>query len=240
MKTSLIQIIPQIKWWPIKPSVYLYFALLIVLSCSASEVAPKDEETPKPPLEEEVLPPNEDPDAIKILFVGNSLTYVNDLPQELVNYAKTRDVNIATRMLAFPNFALEDHWNQGEMQDLITSNKYDYVVVQQGPSSQEDGRTSLLEFGQKIKTLCESNGSKLAFYMVWPAKVNYHTFDGVIRNYSGAAAATKSILCPVGSIWKEHFDTTEDYSYYGPDLFHPSLAGTKVAAEVIFNSLFRK
>ena len=240
MKTSSIQIKPLLKWLLVKPSAYLYFSLVICLSCSASEVIPQDEEAPNPPPEEEVLPPDEDPDAIKILFVGNSLTYVNDLPRELVNYAKTRDVSITTRMLAFPNYALEDHWNDGEMERLITSNKYDYVIVQQGPSSQEDGRVSLLEFGQKIKALCESNGAKLVFYMVWPAKVNYHTFDGVIRNYSGAAAATNSILCPVGSVWKEHFDTTEDYSYYGPDFFHPSLAGTKVAAEVIFNSLFRK
>jgi lysophospholipase L1-like esterase len=62
-------------------------------------------------------------------------------------------------------------------------------------------------------------------------------FDGVINNYTEAAHKTGSLLCPVGKIWKEHFEKTSDYSYYGPDNFHPSVAGSKAAAAVIFETL---
>jgi hypothetical protein len=175
--------------------------------------------------------------SIHILFVGNSLTYTHNLPVLVEEIAKTYGVKISTEILASPNYALEDHWNDGELQKLIASKKFQYVVVQQGPSSQADGRTMLLDYGQRIKTLCDKNNAQLVFFMVWPSRANSVTFDGVISNYTEAAAKTGSLLCPVGKIWKEHFEKTSDYSYYGPDGFHPSLSGSRIAAEAIFDVL---
>jgi hypothetical protein len=177
--------------------------------------------------------------AKKILFVGNSLTYYNDLPSLVAKVGKDRGVEIKTDMIAYPNYALEDHWNDGAMQTLIATKKYDFVVVQQGPSSQADGRAMLLDYGARIKSLCITHNAKLAFFMVWPAFANYSTFDGVIKNYGDAAAATSSLLCPVGKLWKDHFQATGDYSYYGPDMFHPSLKGSENAALIIFKTLFK-
>lgn len=91
-----------------------------------------------------------------------------------------------------------------------------------------------------MKAVCDQYHAQLAFYMVWPARANDQTFEGVIRNYSEAAMQTNSILCPVGEVWKKYFDATREYSYYGPDQFHPSIEGSKVAAKVIFESLFKE
>ncbi|MBK8496869.1 MAG: SGNH/GDSL hydrolase family protein [Chitinophagaceae bacterium] len=177
--------------------------------------------------------------AKSILFVGNSLTFYNDLPGLVAKAGRDNGVEIKTEMIAYPNYALEDHWNDGQIQTLIASKKYDFVVVQQGPSSQSDGRISLLDYGGRIKGVCAANNTKLAFFMVWPAFANFHTFDGVIKNYTDAAAATNSLLCPVGKLWKDYFLSTGDYSYYGPDMFHPSLKGSENAAKIIFDTLFR-
>jgi hypothetical protein len=145
---------------------------------------------------------------------------------------------IEKEMLAKPNYALEDHWNEGCLQELIKSGYYDFVVIQQGPSSQSDGAQSLLEYGGYIQELCKANDTKLAFFMVWPAKVNYHTFPGVINNYMTAAYTTGAILCPVGFAWKQYIDRTGDWSYYGPDEFHPSPLGSSIAADIIYKNLF--
>ncbi len=177
---------------------------------------------------------------VNLLFVGNSLTYTNDLPGLVEQIASSKGVKVGTRMLALPNYALEDHWNDGKLQDHIKSEEFDYVIVQQGPSSQADGRIMLLTTGAQIKELCEQHNTKLAFFMVWPARVNYHTFGGVIKNYGDAAKETNSILCPVGQVWKDHFDATNDFSYYGPDQFHPSELGSSVAAQVIFETLIQR
>ncbi|MBG6130570.1 hypothetical protein IWQ47_002046 [Aquimarina sp. EL_43] len=175
-----------------------------------------------------------------LLFVGNSLTYSNNLPRLVTQEAKRKGIMITTTMLAKPNYAIVDHWTDKEVQRLIKTKKYDFVIVQQGPSSQTDGREMLLNSGKEYSNLCIANGAKLAYFMVWPSRIYYHTFDGVIKNYTDAAIKNKAILCPVGKVWKQHFDETNDFSYYSPDQFHPSLSGSKVAAKVIVESLFLK
>lgn len=174
----------------------------------------------------------------RILFVGNSLTYTNDLPNLVSAVAAENGRKISVETIAFPNYSLEDHWNDGKIQTMIASGKYNFVIVQQGPSSQDEGRVMLQDYGAKLAKLCSQHKTKLVFYMVWPAISNYKSFDGVIQNYTDAATHAKAILCPVGKRWKEYIDTTNDYLYYGPDGFHPSLKGSEVAAAIIYKTLF--
>jgi hypothetical protein len=172
-----------------------------------------------------------------VLFVGNSLTFTNNLPQLVQETAAEAGIIMITKMVAYPNYGLEDHWNDGEIQALIACKTYDVVIIQQGPSSQAYGRESLLEYGGRISQLCRENNAQLAFFMVWPSLANYNTFSGVIENYTNAASANNALLCPVGKVWKEYFDETSDFSYYGSDGFHPSVAGSRAAASIIFSSL---
>lgn len=175
-----------------------------------------------------------------ILFVGNSLTYTNELPQLVSKNAKQKGIELNSKMIAFPNYAIEDHWNDGQVQQLISSKKYDFVIIQQGPSSQSDGRKMLIDSGKKYKSLCEINGVKLCYFMVWPSLNYYHTFDGVIKNYKDAALINNSILLPVGRVWKDHIDSTKNNEYYSFDGFHPSIRGSQIAAEVIVEHLFQQ
>lgn len=223
--------------------------LLLLLACSSSnEVLDLDNDP---------LPNNGNPDSesqsfrvshgdpetatTSILFVGNSLTYSNDLPKLVYELTKSRNQNIYTKMIAKPNFALIDHLDvDSHVEEEIKSKKFDYVVVQQGPSSQDESRKLLFEGGERFNTLCNVNDTQLAFFMVWPSRLYYHTFDAVIKNHTDVAAEFNAILCPVGKVWKNYFDSTSDYSYYGSDEFHPSLIGSKEAARVIVNSLFNE
>ncbi|MBK6265237.1 SGNH/GDSL hydrolase family protein [Marivirga sp. S37H4] len=174
---------------------------------------------------------------IHILFVGNSLTYANDLPALFKQEARENKIKVKVKTLAKPNYALEDHWLDGTLQLEIAKGKYDYIILQQGPSSRQDGKDMLLNYGKKIKELCELNDCKLAFFMVWPSRQYYSSFPGVISNYEFAAEQTDAIICPVGKEWKTHFDRTGDFSFLSEDGFHPSLKGSKSVAKIIFNYL---
>ena len=175
---------------------------------------------------------------IKVLFIGNSLTYTNNLPKLVKKEAKKKGIKINTKMIAFPNYALMDHWNDGKVQQLIRTKKYDFVIIQQGPSSQNEGRKILIEYGTKLSELSKQNDAKLCYFMVWPSLNYYHTFEGVIKNHSDAAKLNNAILIPVGKVWKNHFDKKNEFQYYGPDGFHPSLLGSKIAAKTIIETLF--
>ena len=175
---------------------------------------------------------------IRLLFLGNSLTYTNDLPALVEQRALEQGFKVRADMIALPNYAIIDHWMDGKASKRILKGQYDFVIVQQGPSSQAEGLRLLKEGGSKFSELCKKKGARLCYYMVWPAREHYASFDAVIRNHEEAARSNEALLCPVGKVWKGYIDTTGRYDYYGPDGFHPSLKGSQVAAAVIVNSLF--
>ena len=212
---------------------YIFFKIfvlgLLVLGCSDTEVN-QDPSTD--------ITLNDDITVdYSLLFIGNSLTATNNLPFLVKQKALESDIIIETTQALANNFGLEDHWEAGNIQNMIATQQFDFVIIQQGPSSQAYGRSSLIEFGGYIKNLCEANGAELAYFMVWPSLTYYNTFPGVIQNYTDAASFNGARLCPVGTQWRSYINQTNDYSYYGPDGFHPSLAGSKIAAEVILQSL---
>jgi hypothetical protein len=172
-----------------------------------------------------------------VLFIGNSLTYTNDLPKKVQKLAKADKIKLSVNSIAKPDYALIDHWQDGDIQKLISSNKYSIVIVQQGPSSQEEGRKYLLDYGTMINEICAAHNCKLAYYMVWPALPNYNTFDGVIKSYTLAAEATDALLFPVGLLWKAELEKNKNAQLYGSDLFHPSEKGTMLAAEIIWKGI---
>ncbi|MBT8290914.1 MAG: SGNH/GDSL hydrolase family protein [Muriicola sp.] len=175
---------------------------------------------------------------VKILFVGNSLTYTNDLPDLVKKEAQSKGIEVDYEMIAFPNYAIIDHWRDGKVQKLIAGKSFDFVILQQGPSSQKEGRRMLIEGGKKYSELCDVSNTRLCYFMVWPSLNYYRTFDDVIKNHRDAATINGALLLPVGVVWKEYIERTEKLDYYRQDGFHPSELGSTVAAKVIVDSLF--
>jgi len=212
----------------------VYFICTITIGCSDGPSGIKDDTSTSA----DSLSGSTANTDFNVLFIGNSLTYTNNLPELVKTKAEQNGIIVGTKMIAYGNYAIIDHWNDGNVQVEIASKKYDFVVIQQGPSSRPYGREVLIEYGKKFSELCKQNDAKLSYYMVWPAKKYYHTFDDVIKNHEDAASINDAILCPVGRVWKEHFDSTNNFDYYGADGFHPSLKGSKIAADIIVDSLF--
>lgn len=174
----------------------------------------------------------------KVLFVGNSLTFTNNMPLILEEIALQLGKSIKTEKICLPNYAIIDHWKDGEIQQKIATKNFDYVIIQQGPSSQEIGKKMLIEDGRKISNLCNKYNTKLGYFMVWPAKRHYFTFDKVIANHKEAAKVNNAILFKVGTNWKQYQTQKNKTPLYGSDQFHPSKAGSFFAALTILKKLF--
>jgi len=197
----------------------LCFGLLI--SCGADPPA-------APPL---------DPAALNILFIGNSLTYTNDLPgmvEALISEAAAGPVDV--RSVAYPNFGLEDHWLHGGASAAIAQGPWDYVVMQQGPSATE-GRPSLIEYSVRFAELIRAVGGEPSLYMVWPSEARSADWDGVLDSYSAAAASVDGVFLPAGEAWRVTWETSPSFPFYGPDGFHPNVNATYLAALVIVERL---
>src|SRR5688572_18260251 len=170
---------------------------------------------------------------INVLFLGNSLTYFNNLPELMKQIAASDSVEMSYRSICFPNYALIDHWNDGNAQKEIQSGKYNFVIVQQGPSSQQEGRTYLVEWGLKFDSLCDKHRAKLVSYMVWPSKERSGDFGGVHDSYKLLADSAKAIFSPAGKAWQLVWEENPEFKLYSEDNFHPNYRGSLLAAMVI-------
>jgi len=177
---------------------------------------------------------------VKILFLGNSLTYSNNVPELMKQIASSDSVELSYRSICFPNYALIDHWSDGNAQKEIQSGKYDFVIVQQGPSSQEEGRTYLVEWGLKFDSLCDKHHAKLVSYMVWPSKDRSQDFQGVYDSYKLLADSAKAIFSPAGQAWQLLWEENPEFKLYGDDNFHPNYRGSMLAALVLYGSVMKK
>jgi len=177
---------------------------------------------------------------LNILYIGNSLTQVNDLPAMVTQIGGQDSVNITYKDMSVGGYALEDHLNDGKIKTEIASGIYDYVVLQQGPSSLPASQANLLEYVGKIKVLCNSIKSKVCVYMVWPEKVRISFLNDVIYSYTQAATQTQSYLAPGGLAWKYVWASDATLPLYGPDEFHPSVMGSYLAALTVYGAVRQK
>ena len=178
---------------------------------------------------------------LHLLFIGNSLTSVNDLPAIVEALADSaREPLLETRMVAKPDYSLEDHWNDGAAMAGITSGRWDFVVLQQGPSSLETSRALLLQYTRLFADAIGKAGARPALYQVWPTSDRSMDFARANESYRLAASTVDGILFPVGEAWlaAQRLDpTTPLYAFDG---LHPSPEGSYLAALVMYAVLYGK
>lgn len=182
------------------------------------------------PVALEPLPPG----GIRVLFIGNSLTYYNDLPGTVAALAITTGDTIRARSVSFPDYALVDHLRQGSAVTAIKSDKWNYVVLQQGPSSLQVNRDSLIDMTKLFDASIKQAGAKTALFSVWPQTSNYSTFPRAIESYRLAALAVGGVYLPVGAAWQTALDENSSLPLYSNDGLHPSELGTYLAALVMY------
>ena len=178
------------------------------------------------------------PTEMRVLYLGNSLTAANDLPAMVQAMAQSGGIKLTYKAITQGGFNLEDHWNDGQSLLTLRREKWDYVVLQQGPSSLPDSQADLKKWAKVWADEARKFGAKPALYMVWPFQNQQDGFALVSQAYSEAAKASKSQLLPAGRAWETCTRNTPDITLYLPDRLHPTLAGSYLAALAISHSLF--
>lgn len=175
-------------------------------------------------------------ESLTVLFVGNSLTYTENLPMFVDGLGRAAGLDrVRVASVAKPDYSLEDHWNDGEALDSIDRGGWDAVVLQQGPSSLPASQAHLLEWTGRFAERIRAAGAKPAVYMVWPPADG--DWNGVVTAYTSAAEGNDAALLPAGRAWQAVLAAHPEIALYGPDHFHPTRAGAYLAALVIFGGL---
>lgn len=180
------------------------------------------------------------PPPLRVLFVGNSLTATNDLPgivSALGKASRFRDVEVRT--LAPGGWSLEDHWELGEAPRVLASQRWDAIVLQQGPSALPESQVNLRTWATRIATEARARGTRPALFTVWPESYRFAVFPDVLASYRNAARAARAELFPAGDAWRAAWKRDPKLPLYGSDGFHPSRLGSYLAAVVIYAGLVK-
>ncbi|HET6637455.1 MAG TPA: hypothetical protein VFH82_01555 [Gemmatimonadota bacterium] len=181
-------------------------------------------------------PPGEGP---AILFVGNSLTYFNDMPEIVaaISLGADDDPPMRVGMVAFGGFSLEDHWNRGDALDAIDSGEWDVVVLQQGPSTLPESRDHLVEWAGRFAERIRAAGAEPALYSVWPMDGSESGYDATLASYAAAAEAVDGMLIPAGEAWRAARASDPELDFTVVDGFHPSLLGSVIVGYAVWHAV---
>lgn len=196
---------------------------------------------------------------IRVLFIGNSLTFANDLPGMVSRIAKSGRSVMEYDVYAPGGYRLMQHASDPAALQKIRGSKWDFVVLQeqsQWPAFSDDQvRREVFPYA---RSLCDAvraadPDSRIVFYDTMAKKngdpgniavsPDMATYDGmqkrIDRSYSTMAGDNNALLAPVGQAWSEVRTNRSSIDLYA-DETHPNLTGTYLAACVFYDVFFKK
>ena len=196
----------------------------------------------------------------KVLFIGNSYTYVNDLPLLIKNVANSTNDNIIYDSNTPGGNTLQNHASNTTSINKIQVGNWDYVVLQEQsqlpsfPLSQV--QTYVFPYATQLNNLINQYNpcAETLFYMTWgrkngdasncagwPAVCTYEGMDDLLRErYITMATDNNAVVSPVGAVWRNLRTYNPTIELYSADESHPSIAGSYAAALTFYTTIFRK
>ena len=177
---------------------------------------------------------------MKVLFLGNSHTFFDDMPELFARFVeKTTGEKPSVTMLAYSGRELA--WHRKEYFALrfnLLHGGYDYCVIQQAAHPYPPVE-STLGIGGEIIDLCQRCGVKPVVYMTWAEKRFPENQQKMIDTCRKLAAENGALLAPVGQVWQKVQQKYPEIDLYYKDGEHAGPYGDFLAAAV-FCSLLAK
>lgn len=198
------------------------FVIIALLLCSGASVA-------------------SDAKPLRVLFVGNSLTYVGNLPAVFDALSRANGRNMSSDMIVKGGGTLTDRINDGSVQSALNRRKYDYVVLQErggdflcsfGPKSCEDARASLSVLAESSR----KTGAKpilLGTYQSHPM-----ASADIVRAEADAARESGMPYVAISDTLQAGISSAPELRWFDSDGMHPGRDLVLLDAMLIFRELF--
>src|ERR1043166_7843017 len=190
--------------------------------------------------------------SVSVLFVGNSLTQVNDLPGVFKQFAEESPLHLTVEGSAItPGGAfLYDHWNHGQAVAMLRDKHPNFLILQGQSTEPLSARESFSRGAALFKSEADRVGGTTIMFATWarPANDPYYkeassggspaTMQaGLDAAYASVANDIGARLAPVGvAFTRVQNDAPKIQLLDGTQ--HPSPAGTYLAAAVLFRAMF--
>lgn len=202
-------------------------------------------------------------DTTRVLFIGNSFTYGNMVPDIMKGIAEAGHLHMEYVMHAPGGATVGDieqgafaHMENPQVFTLIRQGNWDYVVVQdnQGRFINFNGvfwpvaRT--IEGHKRLmdSTMFYNSCATMVWFSGWAFKdgappygnTGVALIDNIDANYKFMNDSLKQIVSPIGAAWKKSVLTSPTIELWDTDAAHASVNGSYLTASVLFCSLFKR
>ena len=205
----------------------LFIALLISMLVAATQTGQielrvggkKVETSPPSPVRE-----------MRVLFVGNSLTYYNEMPWLAAQVAQSLGVKppLRAHFSGAGGMTLRQQWERGRAVTAIREGKYDYVVLQ--PQSSEIVRTTAetFRYARLLAKEIQQSGAKPMVFLTWAPRTGSFTQREYNEKYQKLGAELGAVVVPVGIAWQALLN--QKIELFDGSGVHPNLAGSYLTA----------
>jgi hypothetical protein len=189
---------------------------------------------------------------IRVLLVGNSYTMHHSLHTMLQKLAA--QVEGGPRMtvdaVAHGGYSLSNHLRTGQALTRIRAGHYTHVVLQGHSMSAVDHPDKLIADAKRFKQAIDASSGQTVFYATWarsPEVRMYRTHKSVrsfaqmsmlvSSTYFELSSLLRAGLAPVGSAFERALVEHPRLGLWGADGSHPSVAGSYMAACVLYGAI---
>lgn len=191
-----------------------------------------------------------------ILFVGNSHTFTNDLPQIFYNMTLAFDKECEVYELTEGGYYLQQFDDPNDelgakLENGLKSTKLDFVILQDNTnaSASDAPDKDMYPYITSLDTKIKQAGAQTALFMTWAPKNGISSTITLTRdeiqstianNYITAANQIDGLLFPAGIAFSIVADKYPEIELWDQDEMHPSLAGSYLASCIMYAQLFQE
>lgn len=192
--------------------------------------------------------------AIKILFIGNSFIYYNDLPQIVSDIAEANNIGAYVKHITYGGYRLCQYLEENTIENEqvlneLNNHSWDYVVLQEQSSNPYRNKDEFISSVKSLSYLIKCNGAKVILYSTWSyrdgsdilndIKLTYtEMYKALTSAYLEAGDLTDSIVAPVGTAFYKITREKPELELLDADDLHPSLMGSFIAAYIFYRFIF--
>lgn len=178
-------------------------------------------------------------DSVRVLFIGNSYTYYNELPSMLSTLASSESSlpQVFAEAVVVGGATLERHWEEGTATEAIRGGDWDFVVLQEQSLRPVNDPERMFEFARKFATEIRSAGADPVLFLTWARDGRPEMQVLLDRSYLTLGRELGAQVVPAGPAWEIALELSPEIPLHMDDGSHPTPTGTYLAACVFFGVL---
>lgn len=177
---------------------------------------------------------------MKVLFIGNSHTYFNDMPHIFAQIMRANGVDVHATMLTHGGKGWDFHVNEPEIRFNIRYGGYDAVVLQHCAHPMGDLEV-MAQSGATLIDWVKEAGAQPILYMTWTKKEDGEAAqEDMSAQYERLGAQKDCAVAPVGRVWWNFHRSMPDVELYYTDGAHAGEMGSRLAAYTIARTILRR